>query len=46
MTEIETCPKCKKKGISPDYTFTWKYATDSGMTNGHGECNLCGFKFK
>ncbi len=37
---IETCPKCKKRA-----GFIWHYATDSGMTNGWGECANCGDKF-
>ena len=40
-TPIDPCPKCKKKA-----GFDWKYATDSGMTNGYGVCNACGAKFK
>ena len=40
-TPIDPCPKCKKKA-----GFDWKYALDSGMTNGYGICNACGAKFK
>ena len=40
-TPVDPCPKCKKKD-----GFYWHYATDTGMTNGWGECNACGVKFK
>ena len=40
-TPVDPCPKCKKKD-----GFYWHYAKDSGMTNGWGECNACGAKFK
>ena len=40
MTDIQPCNKCgKREG------FIWHYATDSGMTNGWGECKGCGVKY-
>lgn len=38
---IEPCPKCNKT-----MGYKWHYSTDSGMTNGWGECKACGDKFK
>jgi len=40
MNDIQPCNKCGKRT-----GYKWTYATDSGMTNGYGECNGCGVKY-
>ena len=40
LTEIEPCPKCKKKS-----GWEWHWGKNDGMGTGYGECKGCGAKF-
>jgi len=41
MTDIDPCPKCKKrKG------FTWHWGQNDGKGVGYAECKGCGAKLK
>ena len=41
MTDIDTCPKCKKQ-----QGFTWHWGNNDGKNAGYAECKSCGAKLK